>query len=138
MRPIWAEMQREERSRRCMVSNGRGGLKRCEGDCKKCGRMKNGNSLSLDRFYEENNLEFDEPDDDKTDIILALATLEDLITKLNAINPIYGRVIKMLYDGLSQRAISVALGKPNSTTQYLIRKTRLEALRIVSREDLYR
>ena len=138
MRPIWAEMQREERSRRCMVSNGRGGLKRCEGDCKKCGRMKNGNSLSLDRFYEENNLEFDEPDDDKTDIILALATLEDLITKLNAINPIYGRVIKMLYDGLSQRAIAAALGKPNSTTQYLIRKTRLEALRIVSREDLYR
>lgn len=138
MRPIWTEMQREERSRRCMMSNGRGGLKRCDGDCKKCGRMKNGNSLSLDRFYEENNLEFDEPDDDKTDIILAFAALEDLIAKLNAINPIYGRVIKMLYDGLSQRAIAAALGKPNSTTQDLIRKAKLEAQRIVSREDLYR
>ena len=44
----------------------------------------------------------------------------------------------MLYDGLSQRAIAAALGKPNSTTQDLIRKTRLEAQRIVSREDLYR
>ena len=64
MRPIWAEMQREERSRRCMVSNGRGSLKRCEGDCKKCNRLKNGNALSLDRFYEENNLEFNEPADD--------------------------------------------------------------------------
>ena len=138
MRPIWAEMQREERSRRCMVSNGRGSLKRCEGDCKKCDRLKNGNALSLDRFYEENNLEFNEPADDKFEIILAFATLEDLIAKLNAINPIYGRVIKMLYDGLSQRAIAAALGKPNSTTQDLIRKTRLEAQRIVSREDLYR
>ena len=138
MRPIWAEMQREERSRRCMVSNGRGGLKRCEGDCKKCDRLKNGNALSLDRFYEENNLEFNEPADDKSEIILALATLEDLITKLNFINPIYGSVIKMLYDGLSQRAIAAALDKPNSTTQDLIRKTRLEAQRIVSREDLYR
>lgn len=138
MRPIWAEMQREERSRRCMVSNGRGSLKRCEGDCKKCDRLKNGNALSLDRFYEENNLEFNEPADDKSEIILALATLEDLITKLNSINPIYGSVIKMLYDGLSQRAIAAALDKPNSTTQDLIRKTRLEAQRIVSREDLYR
>ena len=138
MRPIWAEMQREERSRRCMVSNGHGGLKRCEGDCKKCDRLKDGNSLSLDRFYEENNLEFDEQTDDKTDIILALATLEDLIATLNAINPIYGSVIKMLYDGLSQRAIAAALGKPSSTTQDLIRKTRLEAQRMVSREDLHR
>lgn len=138
MRPIWAEMQREERSRRCMVSNGRGGLKRCEGDCKKCDRLKDGNALSLDRFYEENNLEFDEPTDDRTDIILAIATLEDLIAKLNAINPVYGSVIKMLYDGLGQRAIAAALGKPSSTTQDLIRKTRLEAQRIVSREDLYR
>lgn len=138
MRPIWAEMQREERSRRCMVFNGRGSLKRCEGDCKKCDRLKNGNALSLDRFYEENNLEFNEPADDKSEIILALATLEDLITKLNSINPIYGSVIKMLYDGLSQRAIAAALDKPNSTTQDLIRKTRLEAQRIVSREDLYR
>ena len=138
IRDIWKEEQRLARSRKCSVSNGRGGLKRCDGDCKKCGRMKNGNLLSLDRFYEENNLEFDEPDDDKTDIILALATLEDLITKLNSINPIYGSVIKMLYDGLSQRAIAAALGKPNSTTQDLIRKTRLEAQRIVFREDLYR
>ena len=138
MRPIWAEMQREERSRRCMVSNGRGGLKRCESDCKKCDRLKDGNALSLDRFYEENNLEFDEPANDKTEIILALATLEDLIAKLNAINPVYGSVIKMLYDGLSQGAIASALGKPNSTTQDLIRKTRLEAQRIVSREDLHR
>lgn len=101
-------------------------------------RLKDGTTLSLDRFYEENNLEFDEPTDDKTEIILALATLEDLIAKLNSINPIYSSVIKMLYDGLSQRAIAAALGKPNSTTQDLIRKTRLEAQRIVSREDLYR
>ena len=138
MRPLWTEMQREERSRRCMVSNGRGGLKRCDGDCKKCDRLKDGKALSLDRFYEENNLEFNDPADDKTDIILAIATLEDLITKLNSINPLYGRVIKMLYDGLSQRAIAATLGKPNSTAQDLIRKTRLEAQRIVSREDLYR
>lgn len=138
MRSIWVEMKREERSRRCMVSNGRGGLKRCEGDCKKCDRLKDGNALSLDRFYEENNLEFDEPTDDKTDVILALATLEDLIAKLNAINPIYGSIIKMLYDGLSQRAIAAALGKPSSTAQDLIRKTRLEAQSIVSREDLHR
>mgnify|MGYP004512755947 CR=1 FL=1 len=138
MRPIWAEMQREERSLRCMVSNGRGGLKRCDKDCKKCDRMKNGSAFSMDQFYEQNNLEFNEPTDDKTDVILALATLEDLIAKLNAINPTYGRVIKMLYDGLSQRAIAAALGKPNSTAQDLIRKTRLEAQRIVSREDLYR
>ena len=138
MRPIWAEMQREERSHRCTVSNGRGGLKRCEGDCRKCDRLKDGHTLSLDRFNEENNLEFDESSDDKTDIIHALTTLEDLIAKLNAINPIYGSVIKMLYDGLSQRAIAAALGKPNSTAQDLIRKTRLEAQSIVPRDDLYR
>lgn len=138
IRDIWKEEQRLARSRKCSVSNGHGGLKRCEGDCKKCDCLKNGNVLSLDRFYEENNLEFNEPTDDKSEIILALATLEDLITKLNSINPIYGSVIKMLYDGLSQRAIAAALGKPNSTTQDLIRKTRLEAQRIVSREDLYR
>lgn len=34
MRPIWTEMKREERSRRCMVSDGKGRLKCCENDCK--------------------------------------------------------------------------------------------------------
>lgn len=138
IRDIWKEEQRTVRSRKCSISNGRGGLKRCDGDCKKCDRLKDGKALSLDRFYEENNLEFNDPADDKTDIILAIATLEDLITKLDSINPLYGRVIKMLYAGLSQRAIAATLGKPNSTAQDLIRKARLEAQRIVSREDLYR
>lgn len=138
MRPIWAEMKREERSRKCMAPDGRGGLKRCEGNCKKCDKTKTGSNLSLECFYQENNMEFKDPADDKTELILALTTLEDLIAKLNAINPIYGSVIKMLYDGLSQRAIATALGKPKTTTQDLIRKTRLEAQRIVSREDLYK
>jgi transposase len=43
---------------------------------------------------------------------------------------------KLLYDGLSQRAIAAALGKSSPTVQNLIRKTRLESQRIIPRNDL--
>ena len=58
MQPLWAEMKREERSRRCTVSDGKGKLKRCELDCKSCEKMKDGAPLSLESFFEETELEF--------------------------------------------------------------------------------
>ena len=52
MQPLWAEMKREERGRRCTISDGKGKLKRCELDCKTCKRMKDGAPLSLESFFQ--------------------------------------------------------------------------------------
>ena len=79
MQPLWAEMKREERSRRCTVSDGKGKLKRCELDCKSCEKMKDGAPLSLESFFEETELEFEDPDANQCEAILTAMLFEDLL-----------------------------------------------------------
>ena len=87
MRPIWAEMQREERSRRCMVSNGRGGLKRCEGDCSKCEQLKTCSKISVENMKKETGKEVPDPTIDASSIALTALLFNDLMKKLQEQNP---------------------------------------------------
>jgi len=52
-RPAWAERKRKEREKRCVISNGRGGTKRCTDDCSKCDKQRTGSVLSLDKFIDD-------------------------------------------------------------------------------------
>ena len=122
MRPIWAEMKREERSRRCMVSDGKGRLKRCENDCKNCERMKEGATLSLDSFYEENGFEFEDPAANQCETILTAILLEDLLKSLRDKAPELAPIFEMLYDGKSQRTIATIIGKPQSSLNYMVKR----------------
>ena len=136
MRPIWAEMKREERSRRCMVSDGSGKIKRCENDCKSCERMKEGATLSLDAFFEENAFEFEDTEADECEIILTAMLFEDLLDKLRQQAPELTPIFEMLYDGKSQYAIAELIGKPQTTVNYMIKRMRTILQQHVSHEDL--
>ena len=82
IRDIWKEEQRLARSRKCSVSNGHGGLKRCEDDCSKCTRMKTGSALSLDYLKDENGLEASEPVVDVCGTVLTAVLFQDLMDNL--------------------------------------------------------
>ena len=111
MQPLWAEMKREERSRRCTVSDGKGKLKRCELDCKACEKMKDGAPLSLESFFEETELEFEDPDANQCEAILTAMLFEDLLEKLRNQAPDLAPIFEMLYDGKPQRSIATIIGK---------------------------
>ena len=136
MQPLWAEMKREERSRRCMVSDGRGKLKRCEEDCKNCEKMKEGATLSLEAFFEENELEFEAAYAIQCETILTAMLFDDLLDKLRQLAPELAPIFEMLYDGQSQYAIAKLIGKPQTTVNYMIKRMRMILQQHVGREDL--
>ena len=138
MQPLWAEMKREERSRRCMVSNGRGKLKRCDSDCKKCENMKKGATLSIEAFFEENELEFEYHDANHYGAILTAMIFEDLLEKLHSQEPELAKIFKMLYDGKSKRIISAIIGKPPSSLNYTVKRMEKIIQQHIRREDFSR
>lgn len=136
MQPLWAKMKREERSRRCTVSDGKGKLKRCELDCKSCEKMKEGAPLSLESFFEETELEFEDHDANQCEAILTAMLFEDLLEKLHQQSPDLASIFEMLYDGKSQYAIAELIGKPQTTVNYMVKRMRTILQQHVGREDL--
>ena len=137
MRPIWAEMQREERSRRCMVSNGRGGLKRCEGNCSKCEQMKTCSKISVENMKKETGREVPDPTIDASSIALTALLFNDLMKKLQEQNPQLAEIFALLYNGESQRSIANITGiKAQSSVESKISRIRRILQRHVSREDI--
>lgn len=138
MQPLWAEMKREERSRRCTVSDGNGNLKRCELDCKACKKMKDGAPLSLESFFEETELEFEDPDANQCEAILTAMLFEDLLESLRNQAPELAPIFEMLYDGKSQRTIATIIDKPQSSLNYMIKRMKKIIQQHISRDDLAR
>lgn len=137
MRPIWAEMQREERSRRCMVSNGRGGLKRCEGNCSKCEQMKTCSKISVENMKKETRKEVPDPTIDTSNIALTTMLFNDLMKKLQEQDPQLAEIFSLLFDGESQRSIAKITGiKAQSSVESKISRIRRILQRHVSREDI--
>jgi len=138
MQPLWAEMKREERSRRCMVSDGKGKLKRCELDCKKCKKLKDGAPLSLESFFQETELEFEDPDANQCEAILTAMIFEDLLKKIHSQAPELATIFEMLYDGKSQRNIATIIGRPQSSLNYMVKRMEKIIQQHIRREDFSR
>ncbi len=136
MQPLWAEMKREERSRRCTISDGNGKLKRCELNCKSCEKMKDGAPLSIESFFEKTEFEFEDPEANRCDAILTAMLFEDLLDKLQQQAPDFASIFEMLYDGKSQYAIAELIGKPQTSVNYMIKRIRKILQQHVDREDL--
>ena len=116
IRDIWKEEQRLARSRKCSVSNGHGGLKRCEDDCSKCTHMKTGSALSLDYLKDENGLEASEPVVDACGTVLTAVLFQDLMDKLRELDPELAKIFELLYDGKSQRSIAKIIGAKSQSS----------------------
>ena len=106
--PAWAEHKRKEREKRCLISNGRGGTKRCTEDCSKCAKQRTGSVLSLDKFLDDG---FNVPDSvDLTELIADKLLLEELFAALNELDPENRRVMELFSIGKSEREIATDIG----------------------------
>lgn len=137
------------RKKRCLISDGKGGLIRCPAkkkccNCKHQGDPNNMTSkfLSYDKFLEDNN------DDNKKgvdpfqesyveDIVLLKIKLERLIEKLESINKEYASIIRLLYEGYDKGEIIEKLGIDKEKTQAyaLIKKAQQCAKRILEEDN---
>lgn len=106
--PLWAEKKRQEREKRCIISNGKGGIKRCVDDCSECDKQRTGSVLSLDKFTDD-GLDF--PGAINTsDILLDKMLLEELFEALEELDPENRLIIYLFSIGKSEREISANVG----------------------------
>ena len=107
-RPLWNEHKREERQKRCIVSNDSGGTKRCTDNCSKCDNQRTGSVLSLDKFIDDGFEVADEVDVDG--LIEDKLRLEELCAALDELNPDNRRILELFCIGKSEREIANNIG----------------------------
>lgn len=122
-RPTWAERKRKEREKRCVISNGRDGTKRCTGDCSKCDKQRTGSVLSLDKFTEE-GFEVADPVD-LAELVADKLLFEELYAALEELDPDNRRIIELFSIGKSEREIAADIGLSQKAINK--RKTKLFA-----------
>ncbi|ABZ85440.1 hypothetical protein HM1_2931 [Heliomicrobium modesticaldum Ice1] len=108
-RPAWAERKRKEREKRCVISNGKGGIKRCTGDCSKCEKQRTGSILSLDSLTEESGFEPSDPID-IAELIADKLLFEELYAALEELDPDNRRIMELFSIGKSEREIAAEIG----------------------------
>jgi RNA polymerase sigma factor (sigma-70 family) len=123
-RPAWAERKRKEREKRCVISNGRGGTKRCTGDCSKCDKQRTGGVLSMDSLVKESGFE---PADtvDIAELVADKLLLEELYAALEELDPDNRRIMELFSIGKSEREIAADIGLSQKAINK--RKTKLFA-----------
>ncbi|MFP3153327.1 sigma-70 family RNA polymerase sigma factor [Lachnospiraceae bacterium ZAX-1] len=124
--PLWAEHKRKERSKRCQIPNGKGGLKRCEKDCSQCPHARNGSVLSLDCFEEDGYFPEDTTAVDPQQILEDALLLEALWEAVSELEPDNQTIIQLYSEGASEREIAAAVGLSQKGVNK--RKTKLFSL----------
>ncbi len=130
MRPIWQTDKELERSRRCMVPNGKGKLIRCTGNCGSCDRTPDCYPSSYEEMEEQNgfgavtaggvhrcaceNMYTSSPEDIVSDAML-LEMLWERVSELTEENQ---AIIKMFSNGASDSEIAAAVGMSKSGLNY--------------------
>jgi RNA polymerase sigma factor (sigma-70 family) len=122
-RPAWAEHKRKEREKRCVISNGKGSIKRCTGDCSKCDKQRTGSVLSLDKLTEV-GFEVANPID-IFDLVVDKLLLEELYQTLEELDPDNRRIMQLFSIGKSEREIANDIGLSQKAINK--RKTKLFA-----------
>ena len=111
--PLWAERKREEREKRCIISNGKGKTKRCMEDCSTCDKQRTGSTLSLDKF---SDVGFDVPDSTNIDeLVEDKLLLEELFAALDELDPENRRIAELFSMGKTEREIAKYIGCSQKT-----------------------
>lgn len=122
-----AELKAEDRDKRCEVSNGKGKLIRCP-ESNKCSQCPYSTSLDKKNFgtLTFSCLAAENEDEEETDFEavapaaygsadIYLGMLNELISRVQEIDPNYGRILQLLSDGFSHREIADEIGMGKST-----------------------
>ncbi len=121
------EFKAEDRDKRCEVSNGKGKLIRCP-ESNKCSQCSYATSLDKKNFGTLNFscLSAENEDGEEADFEaispetygladIYLGMLNELISRVQEIDPNYGRILQLLSDGFSHRDIAAEIGIGKST-----------------------
>lgn len=111
--PVWAERKRQERDKRCLISNGEGKTKRCMKDCSQCDKQRGGSTLSLDKFTENG---YEVPGAiDVAELVAEKLLFEELTAALNELDPQNKRIAELCGEGMSERQIADKVGLSQKT-----------------------
>jgi DNA-directed RNA polymerase specialized sigma24 family protein len=121
--PLWAERKRQEREKRCIVSNGKGGTKRCTRNCRECDMERakkglppidrTGSVLSMDKFSADG---FDIPESISVDELVAdKLLLEELYKALEELDPENRLIAELFSMGKTEREIAESIGRSQKT-----------------------
>lgn len=108
--PLWKERKQFDRKRRCQVSAGRGGLKRCEADCNLCPHTCNGSELSLEAFEADWSYQADASAADPQQMLEDALLLEEMWTAIASLDSVNQMIVKLFWEGESERKIATVLG----------------------------
>ena len=129
---IWATQKREQYHHRCMCPKRY--IWKCDGNCDLCEYHAAGDLLSLDMPLEDGNSNMYDsiPDTAPTmeDVISDAIILELLIAKFRELDPDADRIIEMLSDEKSDRAIAEQLGRKQRTFADQMKRYRTELRRV--------
>ena len=111
--PVWAERKRQEREKRCLISDGKGKTKRCMEDCSKCGHQRTGSTLSLDKFSEDayeiaGSI-------DVAELVAEKLLFEELAAALDELDLQNKRIAELYGEGMSERQIASEVGLSQKT-----------------------
>lgn len=129
---IWATQKREQYHHRCMCPKRY--IWKCDGNCDLCEYHAAGDMLSLDMPLEDGNANMYDsiPDTAPTmeDVISDAIILDQLIAKFRELDPDADRIIEMLSDEKSDRAIAEQLGRKQRTFADQMKRYRTELRRV--------
>lgn len=129
---IWATQKREQYHHRCMCPKRY--IWKCDGNCDLCEYHAAGDLLSFDMPLEDGNSNMYDsiPDTAPTmeDVISDAIILELLIAKFRELDPDADRIIEMLSDEKSDRAIAEQLGRKQRTFADQMKRYRTELRRV--------
>ena len=109
MRSVWREEKALEREDRCMVSNGKGKIVRCTGNCASCEHRNENSMLSIETAEENGGLNIEDKNARPDAIVEDAELLKALWERIDELCDKDQTIIKMFSDGASEREISAAV-----------------------------
>ncbi|MCM1508466.1 MAG: hypothetical protein NC177_15255 [Ruminococcus flavefaciens] len=129
MRPVWRDDKAKQRSKKCAVSNGKGKLVRCDGNCTACHRTKSGTPISLEVMEDSGGFRTAQDDihrqqDSSTytastaEIVEDAMLLEELWKHIGELSEENQIIITMFSEGATETEIAQAVGMKQTTVSY--------------------
>jgi RNA polymerase sigma factor (sigma-70 family) len=119
-RDAWKNDMRRRRSNRCLVSSENGTLVRCEKSCFNCPRLRTGTVFSFEKTMEE-GVDIKDPMNVE-ELITEEETQEEVRSDYFALDEVDQIILRLRYEGLSDRRIAESLNMKQTTVSYRKRK----------------
>lgn len=122
MRSVWREEKALEREDRCMVSNGKGKIVRCTGNCASCEHRNENSMLSIETAEENGSLNIEDKNARPDAIAEDVELLKALWERIDELCDEDQTIIKMFGEGFTESKIADAIGMSQPAVNYRKKK----------------